>query len=359
MKKKERDNILLVTPVFEYGGTETYIITLTEFLKQKNITPIVLSDGGAREKELHSKGIEHVKVSCFKKKSIKNAFVGAIKIMRIVKNQKIRLVHASSVYTSIISKLAALLCLHKKVKVIMTLHGGPTENIERKAAKILNFFADKVITLSQQGKELLVKNGLSDKKVAIINNGIKPIERKESAQKDKIIIGSCGRLTKQKGYEYLIEAAAKIDLPNVEFWIAGDGDLRYNYENLIREYNLMDKFKLLGFREDVSDILNNIDIFILPSLWEPFGISIIEAISIGKPVIATKVGGISEVLGDCGILIKPANVDEIVESIKLLAGDENLRKSLGQKAEDRFNKYFTQEIMGEKTISVYKEVLNK
>ncbi|MGE5474760.1 MAG: glycosyltransferase family 4 protein [Ignavibacteriales bacterium] len=353
----EEFKLLMVTPVFEYGGTETYIINLIEYLREKGIQTIVISNGGIREKELTKMDVKHIKIDCLRQKTLFNVIKAAKLISKTVKNERINLIHASSVYTVIASKLAALLCLRRKIKVVMTLHGGPTKDIEKKSAKLLNIFADKVIALSEQGKALLIKNGLNEKRIAVINNGIKALNREKAILKDKIIIGSFGRLSEEKGYKYLIEAAQKLDLPNVEFWIAGDGLLKPEFEKTLKSFNITDKFKLLGLIDDTSQVLNNIDIFILTSLWELFGISIIEAMSLGKPVIATKVGGIPEVLGDCGILINPSNVDEIVGAIKLLVNDEKLRETLGQKAEERFYKNFTQEIMGERTISVYKEVL--
>lgn len=352
-----KQNILMVTPLLEQGGTEIYIINLIQYLKNKDINVMVISDGGIREKKLIDMDVEHIRVSCLSKKNILNMFNAVFSLIQVIKSKDIKLIHASSVFTTVISKIASILCFPKKIKVIMTLHGGLTKDIERKAAKILNVFSDKVIALSEQGKALLIKHGLNKNKVTVINNGIKPLEKIKSDTRDKIVIGSSGRLSKEKGYEYLIQAAGKINLPNVEFWIAGEGPLKAEFEKTLKDSGMVDKFKLLGFIDDISQVLTNIDIFILPSLWEGFGIAIVEAMSLGKPVIATNVGGIPEVLGDCGILVNPANVDEIVDAIKLLVNDENLRKSLGQKAEERFYKYFTQEIMGEKTVSVYEEVL--
>ena len=349
--------ILMVTPVFDQWGTETYIVNLAEYLKNKNIYATVISDGGMGEKELLKRDVDHIKVSCLSKKSLSSLVKAVFILRRVIKKKNFEIIHASSVYTTIISKLAVILCFKRKIKVIMTLHGGPTRDIERKAAKLLNIFSDKVIALSENGKASLTKYGLDEGKITIINNGVKPLHKEETCQKEKIVIGSCGRLTEQKGYEYLIKAAEKIDMPDLEFWIAGDGEMKETLEKQVQDFEGQDRIKFLGFRKDVNEIMNKMDIFILPSLWEPFGIVIIEAMSLGKTVIATNVGGIPEVLGDCGILINPANSEEIVDAVKLLVGNAELRNSLGQKAEERFYKNFTQEIMGEKTIRVYEEVL--
>lgn len=353
-------NILLITPAFEQGGTETYIVNLIDYLKENNYYTIVISNGGIRENEMNRLGIKHIKVKCLTPKRLFNLIKAVFLISSLIKKEKIALIHASSVYTTIIAKCASLLCWTRRSKVVMTLHGGPTQNIEKKSAKILNVFADKVIALSEEGKNVLIRNGLNKSKVTVINNGIKPLIKKEQdSERDKIIIGACGRLTEQKGYSFLIEAVRNTDIPNLEIWIIGDGELRVKFESMIEEYQLADKIKIFGYRRDIENLLNDIDIFIQTSLWEPFGISIIEAMSLGKPVIATRVGGIPEVLGDCGILINPESPSEIADAIKLLVNNEQLRKELGEKAEKRFYENFTQEIMGSKTLEVYKKLLNK
>lgn len=343
----------MITPVFKQAGTETAIVNLCEYLKKNNMNVIVFSSGGEREKEITSLGIRHVIVKYLAQKRI-FSFIKAIFLIKdLIKEEKISLIHATSVYTTVIAKIATLISWTRRPRVIMTLHGGPTRDIERKSAKILNFFADKVIALSQSSKRKLIENGLNDSKIEVINNGIKPLIKTEKANKNKIIVGSCGRLSKEKGHKYIIEAAKINSLINIEFWIIGDGLLKSEYEKKISEYGITEKVKLLGLRKDINNLLNNIDIFIQPSLWEQFGISIIEAMSLAKPIIASHVGGIPEVLGDCGILINPQNPYEIAEAIKKLVADESLRKELGLKAQKRFYENFTQEIMGEKTLDVY------
>jgi len=349
--------VLFVTPLFERGGTETYIINLTEYLKEKDIYCTIISAGGVREEELLNMGIKHIKVNCLSKKSLLNAFIGIYRIIQAIKQEKINLIHASSIYTTILSKIATIALLKQNIKVIMTLCGGPNKNIEKNSAKMLDIFANKVIALSQDAKKKLIRYGLNKNKIEIVNIGIKPFKKVDNNTLQGMIICNCGRFTEQKGQRYLIEAIEKINLRDIKYWIIGRGKLKGHLQNQIDSLKRENNVEILESRTYTADLLNQIDIFILPSLWEQFPITILEAMSIGKSIIATNVNGVPEELGDCGILINPANVDEIVDAIKLLAEDESLRKTLGQKAEERFYKYFTQEIMGEKTIKVYEEML--
>ncbi|MBS4060453.1 MAG: glycosyltransferase, partial [Bacteroidetes bacterium] len=130
--------ILFITPVLERGGTEKYIIALARYIKDYGFIPIAVSDGGRAENELAESGVEYIKVNCLGRKNIFNFIRAPLILTKIIKDCDINLVHASSVFTAIVSKIACFLCYPKKIKLVMTLHGGPTRDIEKKAAKLLN-----------------------------------------------------------------------------------------------------------------------------------------------------------------------------------------------------------------------------
>lgn len=122
------------------------------------------------------------------------------------------------------------------------------------------------------------------------------------------LVGSAGRLEKQKGYEYFIRAArAVVDLrDNVRFVLAGEGPLRGELEQLIRQLGLESHFWLLGFRPDIANLLDALDVFVSPSLWEGLPITLVQALMLRKPVVATRVGGVPEVISEsCGANLVP------------------------------------------------------
>lgn len=349
-------NILMLTPEFSQGGTESYILNVCEYLKKNDINVIVMSDGGVREKELKKICVEHIKVNCLKTRKLTNLFEAIIKVRKIIKKYNINIIHTSSIYTTIVGKISSLF-ISRNVKIVNTLHGGPNKNIEKTAAKLLNIFSDSVIALSEKAKQKLLNYGLNDNKVSVIYNGIKPMHKLALRENKKIIIGTCGRLVEQKGYEYLIRAISKINNDNLEFWLVGDGELRDSLNTMANNYKISDRVKFLGFRTDIEVLLNEMDIFILPSLWEQFPISILEAMSLGKPIIATNVNGIPEELGDSGILIEPGNVSHICSSIQKLISDSELRNKLGASAEKRFFDNFTVDNMCRRLMNIYNNVL--
>jgi len=148
--------------------------------------------------------------------------------------------------------------------------------------------------------------------------------RSLNAPHGEILIGSIGRLDKQKGYDYLIRAARKVvDVrPDVKFLVAGEGPERPALEALIAKLNLSGKFELCGFRKDVSNFLASLDIFVCSSLYEGGPLVVLEASTLGKPVVSTRVGFVPEVIvpGVAGELVPPAD-SEALASATLLALD--------------------------------------
>ncbi len=165
------------------------------------------------------------------------------------------------------------------------------------------------------------------------------------------------RLDEQKGHTYLLQAATRID--EAIFVLAGDGPLRSKLELQAQELNISDRVVFLGYRDDIAELLASCDLFVLPSLYEGLPLSILEAMAVGKPVIATAIGGTDEVVidGETGILVPPANPAMLAEAIKTLLADPRLAQQLGQAGADRVHQTFTSEIMVKHITQIYRELL--
>jgi len=141
-----------------------------------------------------------------------------------------------------------------------------------------------------------------------------------------------GNLTAVKGHDVLIDATARLIARGmaVKCFIAGQGELQHSLQNHIDRLQISSRCKLLGFRDDVPQLLAAADIFCMPSINEALGYSLIEAMAAGKPVVATNVGGIPEVVTDAseGILVQPGSTDELANELERLVRDEQLRKVL-------------------------------
>lgn len=157
--------------------------------------------------------------------------------------------------------------------------------------------------------------------------------RRSLVNDGEVLVGSLGRLDPQKGFEFLIQAAARVvkEAPNVRFAIAGEGSQKKQFEELINSLGLQEHFRLIGFRTDIADFLAALDIYAISSLWEGLPLALIEAMQLSKPAVATMVGGIPEVIQDHvnGLLVPARDSGKLAAAILELVRDPELGLRLG------------------------------
>ncbi|WP_291855912.1 glycosyltransferase [Marinilabilia sp.] len=181
--------------------------------------------------------------------------------------------------------------------------------------------------------------------IKVIFNGVEELQEQgnffdfspwiSAEVKNPVIVLSTGRLARQKGFKFLVEAARYIveQHDNVFFFLAGKGRLESQLLKLIRKYNLEKRFFLIGFQEDISGLLRAADIFVIPSLYEGMPNSVLEAMSYKLPVVASNVNGVSELIkdGENGFSIKSGDVAQLVDKLNVLISDGGKRMELGEK----------------------------
>jgi glycosyltransferase involved in cell wall biosynthesis len=175
------------------------------------------------------------------------------------------------------------------------------------------------------------------------------------------VIGTIGRLNPEKGHALLVEAAGIVlqEMPSVSFSIIGDGSQRGSLERLIASKGLVEQVQLPGSTHDVARVLSGFDVFVLPSHWEGLPISLLEAMASGLPIVATRVGGIPEVVGssECAILVPPNDPNELASAILRLLRDPQRGLPLSKAAFERVSSEFGIQRMIERTEAVYRKVL--
>lgn len=178
---------------------------------------------------------------------------------------------------------------------------------------------------------------------------------------EETVLGIIARLVEQKGHRYLIEAFATAVQQNrkLRLLIVGSGALEDDLKARVRHCGLEKEVLFTGYRSDTVDLLGAIDIFVHPSLWEGFGLAVLEAMAMGKPVIATRVSALPELIEDTvsGFLVAPRNADALAEAIMRLAGDTLLQQRIGEQARQRCRREFSVERMSAATAALYGEVL--
>jgi glycosyltransferase involved in cell wall biosynthesis len=172
------------------------------------------------------------------------------------------------------------------------------------------------------------------------------------------IVGAVAALTQEKGHKYLIDAAALVirEVPEAHFVILGEGDLRPALERQVKELRLDKHVLLPGFRPDVLSFIRSFDLFVMSSLAEGLGTSLLDAMALSKATVATDTGGIPEVVveGETGLLVPPRDHRALADAVIRLLKDPVKRGQMGAAGLARVTRVFSAERMVEKTLEVYR-----
>jgi glycosyltransferase involved in cell wall biosynthesis len=229
---------------------------------------------------------------------------------------------------------------------------------------------DCFICASDAIRRILVADGIPESKTVTVHEGIdlgrvdaappaRPHEDFWLPQKAPVV-GNVAALVPHKGQRHLIEAAAIVvrRVPDARFIIAGEGELRTALERQIKEHRLEKHVFLAGFRPDVLSLHKSFDVFVLSSMTEGLGTSLLDAMACGKPVVATTAGGIPEVVEDgvTGLLVPPRDHEGLAEAIVKLLRDPALRQKFGSAGRARVQARYSAERMVQQTLAVYRRV---
>jgi glycosyltransferase involved in cell wall biosynthesis len=224
-----------------------------------------------------------------------------------------------------------------------------------------------VIAVSSAVKADLIKKKVDQEIIKIVYNGIsksgassntrKRPESQAASYDASFIIGVVGRLSAVKGHAYAIRAmkAVVAKQPGCKMVFAGDGPLRYELLRQISASGLENHVQLLGYVQGIDAFLSEIDVFLMPSISEGLPMALLEALNQKIPVIATKVGGIPEVIrhNKEGLLVKPGNPSAIAAEILSLQGDEDKRRKMAQAGFHMLMTKFSDDIMVDEYMKIY------
>ncbi|HXW07190.1 MAG TPA: glycosyltransferase [Vicinamibacterales bacterium] len=229
---------------------------------------------------------------------------------------------------------------------------------------------DCFICASEAIRQLLLKDGVPPARAVTVHEGI-DLGRVEAAPPAKLheelwlphhapLVGNVAALVPHKGQRHLIDAAAQVvrRVPDARFVIAGEGELRTSLERQIREHHLEKHVLLAGFRPDVLSVHKAFDVFVMSSVTEGLGTSLLDAMACGKPIVATRTGGIPEVVvdGETGLLVPPRDAGAMADAIVTMLTDGELRGRMGRAGLTRARRRFTAERMVQSTLRIYQRV---
>ena len=233
---------------------------------------------------------------------------------------------------------------------------------------------DMIIAISDHIARFTIARGVRDpRRVRRVYHGLRAqdaaeIERDRQRVRAELgigptdfLVGNVGRLAPQKGQRHLVRAMPHLlgRVPHAHALIAGGGELESELRALARELGVAERVHVLGPRKDVPAIMQAIDAFAMPSIWEGFGIVLLEAMAAAKPIVASRVATIPEVVadGETGYLVAPGDAAALADALASLAADPTLSAAMGLAGRERLERLFSLDKMVGDTGALYEELL--
>lgn len=350
------------------GGAGRYLLNLLSQWDRNRFEVIIACPGGGDlEKELRTTSL---KVYALRGGESSFDINHAKQLIKIINKEDVDIVHT---HASLSGRLAGKI---SGCKVVLTRHSltvGKNNFAKRLlTCGISKVFTHKIIAISRAVKINLIDTGVPADMIKIIHNGIdlskfdkiNPTLRRElDICEDVPLVGIVARLVPEKGYEYAIKALPQVlkKIPNMYLVIVGEGPLRGPLEELCRNLGVEKNVIFLGFRREVEALVADFDVFVLPSVREGLGLSLLEAMAQGKPVVATEAGGIPEIVKNQnnGLLVAPGNEEALAESIIEILSSKERASFLGSQAKKTVFEKFSAKTMAYETMKIYEEVLRK
>jgi len=372
MEQPRKIRVLETIRQGKIGGGESHVLDLVKTMDNTLFEPVVLSfTDGPMVQALTAIGIPvHVIAS-------EKAFDISIwkKVRAFLIEQRIDIVHVHGTRANTNVMWAAR---RLGLPLIYTIHGWSFHDGLNPLIKRARIAAEKYITrkaqvnicVSDSNKETGIKTfGRFDS--VVIKNGVNPVKFNPGAEypdvkaaygipADQLVIGYIARMTLQKDPVGMLEgfSLALQQFPDMKLLMIGEGELKEAALEAARRLNITDHVIFDNFRQDVPAVLNGVDIYCLPSLWEGFPIGVLEAMAMGKAVIASDVDGTREAVtdGDNGLLVPAKNSETLAAAIVKLAKDKTLRTQLQQRAMDTIRSKYTVSGMTRQIEKIYQQL---
>jgi glycosyltransferase involved in cell wall biosynthesis len=372
--------ILYVSHSAQLYGAEQSLLQLLKGLDRDRFSPVVVLPGAGRLQQRIAELSIPVEIVSFirpwltRKAGVMRLVnhIGLVPFLaqsvwtlrKLIHHYRIDLVHTNSI-TIIDGALAArsMGVAHIWHAREILIRGSPYHFLfgqigHNLALSIINHLSDRIIGISNAVCQSLEQSHNSSKAI-VVYNAIDidsfDISRSRTRIRQSLgvpdgvyLVGEIAKVAPVKGYTEFVQAAAQVRqaMPNVAFIGVGDA-LPKSYfrqlSDLIAHLRLHNEFTLLGFRDDVPDIISALDLLVLPSHYEPFGRALVEAMAAGKPVVGTRVGGIPEIIesGITGLLVTPGSPDELAQAMIKILQDPDLARRMGAAGRERARTRFS------------------
>jgi glycosyltransferase involved in cell wall biosynthesis len=370
--KKHPLKILQVGSGFPgWGGTEIHLVQLAEQLTKRGHTVTVAARPEKFvEQEAKKRCLPTVPLTVQRQWD----FQDAGRFRELLKQEQFDVVH---VHWSTDYIVAPWMAKQSRVPVVVMSRHSPYPLKSALGRYLYNHVLfDRIIALSESVRQTLLGQGLNPHKVVTIHHGTdtesfravtknpEEVRREWGISSETVLVGLTGRIAEEKGWRVLIEAfthSPLADLPQVHAVLIGEGPEGEVARNSVREQGLQERIHFAGFRSDINNAINAVDIPVLTSTWaEPCAAVVQQAMALGKPVIGTDIGGTPEMIArnETGLLVPPGDAEALAKAIVELANDNPKRQQMGSAGKVRADAHFTLQRMTDLNEALYYEVLS-
>lgn len=335
----QKNNILHISRTMDIGGAERIVYQLSTDLKDEFDSVHVASTGGLWESELLSKGVQHHKILDVDSKNPLIMLKILSELYKIIQKNDITIVHSHH-------RMAAFYIRLLKIGNPKLIHVYTAHNVFKNKLTLYKFALKNAYCVAV-GKAVNdnLKNDVGISDSTVIYNGV--VFEKTDKLVDEVIrntgikVGCVARLSEQKGLTYLIDAMSLVKHKDITLFIVGDGELRDELENKVKQLNLQKLVIFLGYRKDVVECINSFDYLVSSSLYEGLALNVIEAFMNGKTMVASDIPGINEVVNNKNGILVPVKDDvALARAIEKLATDKKLREKLAYQAKKDYETKF-------------------
>ena len=376
MIKDHRITVMFLINHLGIGGAEQQLLDLVRGIDRVRFQPLVVSlyPGGPLESEM--KEVQGVEIISLNRKG-KYDFLVLFRVLGILRQNQVDIVQPFLTPATFFALLPGI--MDRATAKIVTERGRVPQDARLgtklywAAEDFLTRFADLIVSNSDAGKCGLVERGIEPSRIRVIYNGInfdrlmpKPdkvvqIRTQMGLPSGGQVVGIVGRLTPVKDHATFLQAAELVNrvLPETRFAIVGDGELRASLENMAQELNIDSRVTFFGSQCDVGSHISAFDIACLCSLREGCSNAILEAMALGKPVVATDVGGNRELVRprETGILAPPKNPQAMADSILACLMQPQWAQEMGLRAQKMVLGRFGQDRMVQEYQTLYEDVI--
>jgi len=356
------------------GGGEVQLLALLRGLSAAGVrASVACAAGSALERDARAIGGVEVIPAGFALRSLPS-----LVSKTAVRLQRGQIIQGTGYLTNLIARLVGSLA---RVPVVNTVHvvpGAARLDGEAPAVSALRMALDRLtrrsvtrfVAVSQAVSAGLIGEEVGASRITVIPNGIDLAQLRRDADSDLAItlrpasarVGFVGRLERIKGAEYFVRAAALLiaDRPDVHFVVAGQGSGDGNLRELAAQLGIAARIEFLGYVGSVPPLLAALDVVVVPSLSEASGLTAIEALALGVPVVASRVGGLPEVVVDgvTGLLVAPGDEAALARAVARLLDDPALARSLAEAGAQRVEERFALERMLDGYLRLYRELVS-